>query len=149
MDIHHHCGDYVLGSNFLYGSTNMTQEEMIDNFAIQAMKAAMNGVVFSNRNQLSHVANNAYILAEEMIKSRTDALTRLNNHQLPSQYVEGLELTVRTANCLKAAGIYTIGQLQQWTANELLKLPNLGRKSQKEVSEKLAEIGLALRVPHA
>jgi DNA-directed RNA polymerase alpha subunit len=105
--------------------------------------------VFSNRNQLSHVANNAYILAEEMIKSRTDALVRLNNHQLPSQYVEGLELTVRTGNCLKAAGIYTIGQLQQWTANELLKLPNLGRKSQKEVSEKLAEIGLALRVPHA
>ena len=58
--------------------------------------------------------------------------------------VDDLELTVRSANCLKAENIYYIGDLIQRTENELLKTPNLGRKSLNEIKEVLASKGLSL-----
>ena len=58
--------------------------------------------------------------------------------------VDDLELTVRSANCLKAESIYFIGDLIQRTENELLKTPNLGRKSLNEIKETLAAHGLTL-----
>ncbi|MBI5923456.1 MAG: DNA-directed RNA polymerase subunit alpha [Betaproteobacteria bacterium] len=58
--------------------------------------------------------------------------------------VDDLELTVRSANCLKAENIYYIGDLIQRTEAELLKTPNLGRKSLNEIKEVLASRGLTL-----
>jgi DNA-directed RNA polymerase subunit alpha len=58
--------------------------------------------------------------------------------------VDDLELTVRSANCLKAENIYFIGDLVQRTENELLKTPNLGKKSLTEIKEVLAQRGLSL-----
>ena len=58
--------------------------------------------------------------------------------------VDDLELTVRSANCLKAENIYYIGDLIQRTENELLKTPNLGRKSLNEIKEVLAARDLTL-----
>ena len=58
--------------------------------------------------------------------------------------VDELELTVRSANCLKAENIYYIGDLIQRSETELLKTPNLGRKSLNEIKEVLASRGLAL-----
>jgi DNA-directed RNA polymerase subunit alpha len=58
--------------------------------------------------------------------------------------VDDLELTVRSANCLKAENIYYIGDLIQRTETELLKTPNLGRKSLNEIKEVLAARGLTL-----
>ena len=58
--------------------------------------------------------------------------------------VEDLELTVRSANCLKAEGIKYIGDLVQRTEVELLKTPNLGKKSLTEIKDVLAERGLTL-----
>ena len=58
--------------------------------------------------------------------------------------VEDLELTVRSANCLKTEGIKYIGDLVQKTEVELLKTPNLGKKSLTEIKDVLAERGLSL-----
>lgn len=58
--------------------------------------------------------------------------------------VDDLELTVRSANCLKAEDIHYIGDLIQRTETELLKTPNLGRKSLNEIKEVLASRGLTL-----
>lgn len=60
--------------------------------------------------------------------------------------VDDLELTVRSANCLKAEDIYYIGDLVQRTEAELLKTPNLGKKSLSEIKNVLAERGLALGI---
>jgi len=58
--------------------------------------------------------------------------------------VDDLELTVRSANCLKAENIYYIGDLIQRTEVELLKTPNLGKKSLTEIKDILATRGLSL-----
>ncbi|MCC7411343.1 MAG: DNA-directed RNA polymerase subunit alpha [Gammaproteobacteria bacterium] len=58
--------------------------------------------------------------------------------------IDDLELTVRSANCLKAESIYYIGDLIQRTEVELLKTPNLGKKSLTEIKEVLAARGLSL-----
>lgn len=58
--------------------------------------------------------------------------------------VDDLELTVRAANCLKAESIYYIGDLVQRSENDLLKTPNLGKKSLAEIKEVLASRNLSL-----
>jgi DNA-directed RNA polymerase subunit alpha len=58
--------------------------------------------------------------------------------------VDDLELTVRSANCLKAESIFYIGDLVQRTENDLLKTPNLGKKSLTEIKNVLLSHGLAL-----
>ena len=58
--------------------------------------------------------------------------------------VDDLELTVRSANCLKAENINYIGDLIQRTEVELLRTPNLGKKSLTEIKEVLESHGLAL-----
>jgi len=58
--------------------------------------------------------------------------------------IDDLELTVRSANCLKAENIYYIGDLIQRTEVELLKTPNLGKKSLTEIKDVLAQHGLSL-----
>lgn len=58
--------------------------------------------------------------------------------------VDDLELTVRAANCLKAENIYYIGDLVQRSEHDLLKTPNLGKKSLLEIKSVLAQRGLSL-----
>ena len=58
--------------------------------------------------------------------------------------VDDLELTVRSANCLKVEEIYTVEDLIKRTEVELLKTPNLGKKSLREIKERLHEWGLTL-----
>ena len=60
--------------------------------------------------------------------------------------VDDLELTVRSANCLKAENLYYIGDLIQRTEVELLKTPNLGKKSLTEIKDVLASKGLSMGV---
>ncbi|MGB4023629.1 MAG: DNA-directed RNA polymerase subunit alpha C-terminal domain-containing protein, partial [Acutalibacteraceae bacterium] len=60
--------------------------------------------------------------------------------------VEELELSMRSFNCLKRAGINNVGELIQKTEQEISKVRNMGKKSLEEVKNKLAELGLAFRL---
>lgn len=60
------------------------------------------------------------------------------------QAIDELDLTVRSANCLKAENIYYVGDLIQRSEMELLKTPNLGKKSLTEIKDVLASKGLSL-----
>ena len=66
-------------------------------------------------------------------------------NKIASMPIEELDLSVRPYNCLKRAGINTLGDLLQKTEEEVVNVKNFGRKSLDEVKEKLAALGLELR----
>lgn len=59
--------------------------------------------------------------------------------------IEDLDLSVRSYNCLKRAGIQTVDELTQKTEDEMMRVRNLGKKSLKEVKDKLIELGMAFK----
>jgi DNA-directed RNA polymerase subunit alpha len=59
--------------------------------------------------------------------------------------IEELDLSVRSYNCLKRAGINTVQELANKSEEDMMKVRNLGRKSLEEVKNKLDELGLGLR----
>ena len=59
--------------------------------------------------------------------------------------IEELDLSVRSFNCLKRAGINTVNDLIEKSAEEMMKVRNLGKKSLEEVIQKLEELGLGLK----
>jgi DNA-directed RNA polymerase subunit alpha len=77
-------------------------------------------------------------------ESRVDNKERNDFDPILLRPVDDLELTVRSANCLKAENIYRIGDLVQKSENELLKTPNLGKKSLTEIKDVLASRSLSL-----
>ncbi|PZN13369.1 MAG: DNA-directed RNA polymerase subunit alpha [Bacillota bacterium] len=68
-------------------------------------------------------------------------------NKLLEMSIDELDLSVRSYNCLKRAGINTIGELVEKTPEDMMKVRNLGKKSLEEVEEKLAALGLSLKQP--
>jgi DNA-directed RNA polymerase subunit alpha len=71
--------------------------------------------------------------------------TKESGNKVLDMTIEELDLSVRSYNCLKRAGIQTVQELAQKTEEEMIKVRNLGKKSLKEVKEKLSELGLSFR----
>ncbi|MCX8002943.1 MAG: DNA-directed RNA polymerase subunit alpha [Anoxybacillus mongoliensis] len=78
--------------------------------------------------------------AEIMIEKEED-----QKEKVLEMTIEELDLSVRSYNCLKRAGINTVQELAQKTEEDMMKVRNLGRKSLEEVKAKLEELGLSLR----
>jgi len=92
-----------------------------------------------------HEQISVFVRLEESQRATTDIAQEYVDPLL-LRTVDDLELTVRSANCLKAENIYHIGDLVQRTEVELLKTPNLGKKSLTEIKDVLASRGLSLGV---
>ncbi len=86
---------------------------------------------------LSEVAASADVMADKETDDK-DKVLDMN--------IDELELSVRSYNCLKRAGINTVGELTNKTSDDMMKVRNLGRKSLEEVLAKLKELGLQLNV---
>ncbi len=67
---------------------------------------------------------------------------------IKEQKIENLNLTMRSYNCLKRAGIRTIGDLLNFSYYDLIKIRNLGRKSMKEILDEIHDLGLVLKGEH-
>ncbi|HHY13689.1 MAG TPA: DNA-directed RNA polymerase subunit alpha [Thermoanaerobacterales bacterium] len=67
------------------------------------------------------------------------------NEKIMEMVVEELDLSVRSYNCLKRAGINTVEELIQRTPEDMMKVRNLGKKSLEEIEQKLADLGLSLK----
>lgn len=85
---------------------------------------------------LSQSVNDIEVMVEKEDDGREKTL------EMP---IEELDLSVRSYNCLKRAGINYVHELTLKTENEMVKVRNLGKKSLEEVQQKLAQLGLALR----
>ena len=68
-----------------------------------------------------------------------------NTSKVMEMTIEDLDLSVRSYNCLKRAGIQTVDELTQKTEDEMMRVRNLGKKSLKEVKDKLIELGLGFK----
>jgi DNA-directed RNA polymerase subunit alpha len=101
-----------------------------------AMAAQLLVAHFNEFTKLDDVVK-SYKLVKEEVK------TEENKYQ--DMMIEELDLSVRSNNCLKRAGISTVMELTQKSEDEMMKVRNLGKKSLKEVKEKLASIGLHFR----
>ena len=84
---------------------------------------------------LSEKKENIQIIGEKPVDERSQVL---------EMNIDELELSVRSYNCLKRAGINTVQELCSKTPDEMMKVRNLGRKSLEEVLAKLKELGLSL-----
>ena len=78
-------------------------------------------------------------LVDVMVESTTD-----EKEKVLEMNIDELELSVRSYNCLKRAGINTVQELINKTPEDMMKVRNLGRKSLDEVLAKLKELGLSL-----
>ena len=67
------------------------------------------------------------------------------NAKPATQMIEDLDLSVRSYNCLKRAGIQTVEELTQKTEDEMMHVKNLGKKSLKEVKDKMTQLGLSFK----
>jgi DNA-directed RNA polymerase alpha subunit len=124
--------------------TQATKEELLDCFATEAMKSLVSRA--SGVMNAYHLANEAYIIAEQMVERRQKILHQWALADDVVQHgIEKLNLTVRTERCLKAEGILTLQQLQNCTEGKLLRMPNFGRKSLSEIIEQMALLGYKLR----
>jgi DNA-directed RNA polymerase subunit alpha len=134
--------------SYMVESARVEQRTDLDRLVIDV---ETNGVIAPEEA----VRQSARILVEQLsvfaaLEGGAEAMIELGGGRTPQidpillRPVDDLELTVRSANCLKAENIYYIGDLIQRTENELLKTPNLGRKSLNEIKEVLATRGLTL-----
>jgi len=84
---------------------------------------------------------------EEAAESLTDIMPRVERTEgnLLDKTLEGLDVSVRSYNCLKRAGIDTVGDLVKMSEDDLCHVRNMGRKCVEEIIEKLNGIGLGLR----
>ena len=88
-----------------------------------------------------------YILSMRDSWTYESALDYIKNHKKPycpikDDDINDLELSIRSSNCLKRAGITTVQQLTEKTVEDMMKVRNLGRKSLKEIRNKLQSLGL-------
>ena len=72
------------------------------------------------------------------------AVFTVDSEKMLEMTIEDLDLSVRSFNCLKRAGINTVGDLKNKSMEDMMKVRNLGRKSLEEVLGKLKELGLQL-----
>ena len=137
----------------VHSMKDATKEELLDLFAIEILKSFIS-VRDQNSRDASRLAEDAYFIADKMLERREMILNQWGldkkvvqklNKEMEQDSIDKLYLTRRSENCLKAEGIITITQLRKVTENELIKIHNLGRKSQKEIIQQMDALGYKLR----
>ena len=125
----------------------MTNEELLDHFATNAMNAQIQKFGITNPYTL---AQTSYRMAESMMDNRRRIFAEWKAEQeRQEEYsnadIKELNLPVRYERCLTAEDIYTKNKLCEWTEREIKRIPNLGAKGFKLLKEAMAEHGLKLK----
>ena len=133
--------------NFFVENTRIGQRVDFDKLTIEVWTDGsilpQDGVARAAKILQEHFA--MFVRFEEPIETEKDEVVDADVQRIRElllKNVEELELSVRSANCLRAANIKTIGDLVQKPEADMLKYRNFGRKSLKEISDILAEMGL-------
>ena len=140
----------VLKTNFSVESTRVGQSAKYDELTIEVWTDGSitpeESIAFAAKILVSHLEliSNINTTAAQMDSLMEDYVHE-NNSKTVNMSIDDLDLTVRSYNCLKRAGITTVEELTQKTEDEMSRVRNLGKKSLKEVKEKLAELNLSFK----
>lgn len=115
----------------VYTNGTLGPDEAVS-LAAKVLSAHLNAFI-----DLSETAKEVEVLSDKMADEKEKAL---------EMNIDELELSVRSYNCLKRAGINTVEELTNRTSEDMMKVRNLGRKSLEEVLAKLKELGLSLNL---
>ncbi len=128
-----------VGEDVKYDSLTM---EVWTDGSINPQKAlAMAARILTDHLDIISNINEDVIDMDEMIKEGSTETPNKGQQMM----IEDLDLSVRSYNCLKRAGIQTVEELTQKTEDEMMRVRNLGKKSLKEVKDKLIELGLGFK----
>jgi DNA-directed RNA polymerase subunit alpha len=149
----------VLRVNYNVGAARVGQRtdyeslliELWTNETVEPAKAFLEAVKILNQ-YFGHIASlllkePVSPVAAEVPEAVVEAVAE--EDPILSRPIRDLELSIRSENCLLRAGVRTIGDLVQYTRDDLLKIRNLGKISLKEIEEKLDIFGLSLSAPKA
>lgn len=128
-----------VGENVKYDS--LTMEVWTDGSINPQMALAMAAKILIDHLDIVAGINENVLNMENVIKESSVETPNKGQQMM----IEDLDLSVRSYNCLKRAGIQTIDELTQKTEDEMMRVRNLGKKSLKEVKDKLAELGLSFK----
>lgn len=136
--------NYVVGNTRVGQVTNYDKLtlEIWTNGTIRPDEAASLGarILMEHLNLFVGLTSNVGDM-EIMVERESEEKAR----QLEKMSIEELDLSVRSYNCLKRAGINTVAELLEKTDEDMMKVRNLGKKSLEEVKQKLSAIGLSLK----
>ncbi len=131
--------------NKLRGENGQEMEELIIEVSTNSSIDAKEALAIAAKMMINHLE----IIVELSEKAKeTEYMVEVVAEQKDSQLdtsISDLDLSVRSFNCLMRANIKTVGDLISKSEEDMMKVRNLGRKSLKEVKEKLEEMGLSLR----
>ena len=118
-----------------------TEKEILKGVNLTVKSGETHAVMGPNGSGKSTLS---YAIAGHPKYTVTSGSITLDGADVLEMSIDELELSVRSYNCLKRAGINTVEELCNKTPDEMMKVRNLGRKSLEEVLEKLKELGLSL-----
>lgn len=125
-------------------SGNSGQDKLTLEIWTNGSVTPQNAIATASKMMIEHlqvmVELSQKVKEEEFMIEREDE----QNSQILEMQIEDLDLSVRSYNCLKRAGINTVEELTQKSEEDMMKVRNLGKKSLKEVKQKLDELGLGL-----
>jgi DNA-directed RNA polymerase subunit alpha len=125
-------------------SGNSGQDKLTLEIWTNGSVTPQNAIATASKMMIEHlqvmVELSTKVKEEEFMIEREDE----QNSQILEMQIEDLDLSVRSYNCLKRAGINTVEELTQKSEEDMMKVRNLGKKSLKEVKQKLDELGLGL-----
>ena len=103
--------------------------------------------IYSEPEHMARKKFEEYILSMRDSWTYESALDYIKNHKktycpIKEDNIDDLELSIRSSNCLKRAGITSVQQLTEKTVEDMMKVRNLGKKSLKEIRNKLQSLGL-------
>ncbi len=119
----------------------LTMEIFTDGSITPQMSLALASKILIDHLDIFTNVQDAVVEMESSIKDNKNEVVTKGQMMM----IEDLDLSVRSYNCLKRAGIQTVDELTQKTEDEMMRVRNLGKKSLKEVKEKIYELGLSFK----
>lgn len=140
----------VVKANFTVEPTRVGQSAKFDELTVEVWTDGSINPKESFALAAKILISHLELLTEvDKLTSELGSLMEENTHEnmgsIINMSIDDLDLTVRSYNCLKRAGISTVEELVKKTEDEMSKVRNLGKKSLKEVKEKLAELNLSFK----